>query len=74
LEERTIPSLVATSTFVWVIAGIAAVILFALWVFCLFDVLVRPNRSAGSKLIWALALFLLAPFAVIAYLLFGRRA
>jgi hypothetical protein len=72
-KEGTIPSLVATSTFVWVIVGIAGVILFALWVLCLFDVLARPNRGAGSKLIWSLALCLLAPFAVVAYLLFGRR-
>jgi uncharacterized membrane protein len=44
-----------------------------LWIYCLFDVLVRSSHGSGAKALWAVALVLLAPFAIVAYLLFGRR-
>ena len=55
------------------LAGIAVVILFALWVFCLFDMLLRPGRGAAAKAFWVLALILLAPFAIVAYLVVRTR-
>ena len=66
-----ISMLVATSGFVWALGVFVAVVLFALWIYCLFDVLVRSShgharRSGRSR-------SPLAPFAIVAYLLVGRR-
>jgi hypothetical protein len=69
---QPIPTLVALGTVGWALGFFGAVVLFVLWLYCLFDVLARPTRSVGSKAIWAVALVLLAPFAIVAYLLFGR--
>ena len=69
----TASTLVAVSTTVWALGFVAAVVFFCLWIYCLFDLLARPSRGAGSKALWAVALVLLAPFAIIAYLVFGRR-
>jgi hypothetical protein len=68
-----ISTIVAVSGFVWALGFIGAVILFVLWIYCLFDVLVRSSHGSGAKALWAVALVLLAPFAIVAYLLFGRR-
>ncbi len=68
-----ISMLVATSGFVWALGVFVVVVLFALWIYCLFDVLVRSSHGRGAKALWALALVLLAPFAIVAYLLVGRR-
>lgn len=57
-----------------VLRGAARSVLAVLWIVCLFDLLVRSGHGAGAKALWALALILLAPFAIVAYLLFGRRA
>jgi hypothetical protein len=65
-------TLVALGTVGWALGFVGAVVFFVLWLYCLFDVLSRPTRGAGSKGLWAVALVLLAPFAIVAYLLFGR--
>jgi phospholipase D-like protein len=70
---QVLPALLAVSALAWTLAGIAVVLLFALWVFCLFDVLLRSGRGAASKALWALALILLAPFAIVAYLIVRTR-
>ena len=66
--------MVGASTWEWFLGVLLVVVLTALWIYCLFDLLARPNRGAGSKALWALALVLLAPFAIVAYLLVGRRS
>jgi hypothetical protein len=68
----TIPTVVAAGTVTWAVGFVAAIVFFLLWLYCLFNVLADTTRSAGSKAIWAVALVLLAPFAIVAYLLFGR--
>ena len=65
-------TLLALGTVGWALGFVGAVVFFVLWLYCLFDVLARPTRGAGSKAIWAVALVLLAPFAIVAYLLVGR--
>jgi hypothetical protein len=67
-----LPALVGASTAAWALGFVGAIIFFGLWLYCLFDVLARPVRGAGSKALWAVALVLLAPFAIVAYLIFGR--
>jgi Phospholipase_D-nuclease N-terminal len=66
------PGLVGASTTAWALGFVGAIVFFGLWFYCLFDVLARPARGPGSKALWAVALVLLAPFAIVAYLLFGR--
>jgi hypothetical protein len=63
----------ALSAFVWIVIVAVLVVLFVLWLYCLFDVLVRADVGAGAKAVWALALIVLAPLAIVAYLVFGRR-
>src|SRR5262245_368741 len=70
---QALPAVIAVSTLGWTLAGIAVVVLFVLWLFCLFDVLVSTGRGAASKALWALALILLAPFAIVAYLIVRTR-
>jgi hypothetical protein len=70
-EEQTLP--LALSTLGWILAIAALFLLTLLWLYCLFDVLVRHDESAGAKALWAVALIVLAPFSIVAYLLFGRR-
>jgi hypothetical protein len=62
----------ALSAFGWIVIVAVLVVLFVLWLYCLFDVLVRPDLGGGAKAVWALALIVLAPFAIVAYVLFGR--
>jgi hypothetical protein len=62
----------ALSTVGWTAAVIALTLLFVLWLYCLFSVLVRGDIGGGAKALWALVLIVLAPFAIVAYLLFGR--
>ena len=66
--------MVGASTWEWFLGVLLVVVLAVLWIYCLFDLLARPNRDAASKALWALALVLLAPFAIVAYLLVGRRS
>jgi hypothetical protein len=66
-------TLVGLGTVGWALGFVGAVVFFVLWLYCLFDVLAKPTRGAGSKAIWAVALVVLAPFAIVAYLLVGRR-
>jgi hypothetical protein len=58
----------------WFFGVLLVVVLAVLWIVCLFDLLVRSGHGAGAKALWALALILLAPFAIVAYLAFGRRS
>jgi hypothetical protein len=67
-----LPGLVGASTTAWALGFVGVIVFFVLWLYCLFDVLARPTRGPASKAIWAVALVLLAPFAIVAYLLFGR--
>jgi hypothetical protein len=66
--------MVGASNWEWFLGVLLVVVLAVLWIYCLFDVLARPNRGATSKALWALALILLAPFAIVAYLVVGRRS
>ena len=69
----TIPTVIAAGTVTWVLGFVVVIVFFVLWLYCLFNLLADPARGAGSKAVWAIALILLAPFAIVAYLLFGRR-
>jgi hypothetical protein len=64
--------MLAVSAGGWILIATVMYVLFLLWVFCLFDVIVRGNMSTGTKVIWVLALIVLAPFAIIAWFGFGR--
>jgi hypothetical protein len=62
----------ALSTFLWIVVFVALSLLFVLWLYCLFNVVMRSDLGGGAKVVWALALIVLAPFAIAAYLVVGR--
>jgi hypothetical protein len=66
--------MVGASGWEWFFGVLLVVALFVLWIYCLVDLLVRSSHGVAAKAVWALALILLAPFAIVAYLLFGRRS
>jgi hypothetical protein len=62
----------ALSTLGWVVAIVVLVVASVLWLYCLVEVIVRRDFGVGAKLGWALFLIVLAPLAIVAYLLFAR--
>lgn len=66
--------MVGASAWEWFFGVLLVVVLAVLWIYCLFDVLVRSSHGVAAKAVWSLALILLAPFAIVAYLLVGRRS
>ena len=56
----------------WILIGAVVFVLFLIWLYCLFDVIVRGNYSSGKKVVWVIALILLAPLAMIGWFWFGR--
>jgi hypothetical protein len=65
-------ALLGLSTLGWILVVALLAVAFVLWIYCLFDVVVRGDMGGGAKIVWALALVLLAPLAILAYLVFGR--
>jgi hypothetical protein len=65
--------MVGASGIAWFFGVLLVVVLAVLWLYCLVDVLIRSAHGPGAKAGWAIALVLLAPFAIVAYLVFGRR-
>jgi Phospholipase_D-nuclease N-terminal len=62
----------ALSTLGWILTIVVLTIAFMLWLYCLVEIVARRDLGAGAKLVWALFLIVLAPLAIVAYLLFGR--
>ena len=56
----------------WVLGLIVATVLFIAWIVSLF-LLVTDSIGVGAKILWFLALTLLAPFAIPIYLVTRRR-
>jgi phospholipase D-like protein len=56
----------------WILIGAVLFVLFLVWLYCLFDVIVRGNFGTGRKVVWIIALIILAPLAMIGWFLFGR--
>jgi hypothetical protein len=56
----------------WLLIAAVLFVLFLVWLYCLFDVIVRGNYSTGKKVVWIVALIVLAPLAMIGWFLFGR--
>jgi hypothetical protein len=66
----------ATSTGDWILVVMAFVLLGVvtlLWLWMAFDLVVRRDLGGGAKLLWFLAWIILAPVALVAYVLVGRR-
>jgi hypothetical protein len=57
---------------VWILGLIVAVLLAVAWLVSLF-LLVVDSIGVGAKILWFLALTLLAPFAIPIYLVTRRR-
>jgi hypothetical protein len=57
---------------VWVLGFIVAALLFVAWIVSLF-LLVTDSIGVGAKILWFLALTILAPFAIPIYLLTRHR-
>ncbi len=64
--------MLAVSAGGWLVISAILFVLFLIWIYCLFDVIVRGNYSAGKKVVWILALIVLAPLAMIGWFVFGR--
>jgi hypothetical protein len=64
--------MLAVSAGGWLLIAAVLFIVFLLWLYCLFDVIVRGNYSTGKKVAWVIALILLAPLAIIGWFAFGR--
>jgi uncharacterized membrane protein len=64
--------MLAVSAGGWILISTVFFALFLIWLYCLFDVIVRGNYSSGKKTVWVIALLLLAPFAMIGWFWFGR--
>jgi hypothetical protein len=62
----------ALSTLGWVVAIVVLVVASVLWLYCLVEVIVRRDFGVAAKLGWSLFLIVLAPLAIVAYLLFAR--
>ena len=56
----------------WVLGLIVVAVLFVAWIVSLF-LLVVDSIGVGAKILWFLALTLLAPFAIPIYLVTRRR-
>jgi hypothetical protein len=57
---------------VWILGLIVVSVLFVAWIVSLF-LLVVDSIGVGAKILWFLALTLLAPFAIPIYLVTRRR-
>jgi phospholipase D-like protein len=64
--------MLAVSAGGWLLISAILFVLFLVWLYCLFDVIVRGNYSSGKKTVWVIALILLAPLAMIGWFWFGR--
>jgi Phospholipase_D-nuclease N-terminal len=64
--------MLAVSAGGWLLISAVLFVLFLIWIYCLFDVIVRGNYSTGKKVVWIVALIVLAPLAIIGWFLFGR--
>ena len=64
--------MLAVSAGGWILIAAVMFVLFLLWLFCLFDVIVRGNMSTGTKVLWGRALIVPAPFAIFAGFGSGR--
>ncbi|HEV8459951.1 MAG TPA: hypothetical protein VGQ38_04515 [Gaiellaceae bacterium] len=64
--------MLAVSAGGWLLIAAVLFVLFLVWLYCLFDVIVRGNYSTGKKVVWIVALIVLAPLAMIGWFLFGR--
>ena len=64
--------MLAVSAGGWLLISAVLFVLFLIWIYCLFDVIVRGNYSTGKKVVWIVALIVLAPLAMIGWFLFGR--
>jgi hypothetical protein len=68
--------LLAISTGDWILITMAVVLLTVvtvLWLWMAFDLVIRKDLGVGSKVLWFAAWILLAPVALVAYVLVGRR-
>lgn len=66
----------ATSTGDWILIVMAFVLIATvtiLWLWMAFDLALRRDLGAGAKALWFLVWILLAPIALVAYVLVGRR-
>jgi hypothetical protein len=66
-------AVLGASVLVWTIVVIALVVLFLLWLYCLFDIVVRRDHGIGWKTVWSLVTIVAAPVAIPVYLLFARH-
>lgn len=60
------------------LAALVGLLLFGLWVYCVYDCATRRFRDPNYKTIWLIALVVsifigLGPLASAAYLIFGRQ-
>jgi hypothetical protein len=63
----------ALGAFGWIIVVILLLALAVAWIYCLFALVVDRSISIGGKVLWALALIVLAPIAIPAFLISRRR-
>ena len=66
----------ATSTGDWILIVMAFVLIATvtvLWLWMAFDLALRRDLGAGATALWFLDWVLLAPIALVAYVLVGRR-
>jgi hypothetical protein len=63
----------ALGAFGWIVVVILLLVLAVAWIYCLFALVVDGSIAIGGKVLWALALIVLAPIAIPAFLISRRR-
>jgi hypothetical protein len=63
----------ALGAFGWIVVVVLLLVLAVLWIYCLFALVVDGSISIAGKVVWALALIVLAPIAIPAFLFSRRR-
>jgi type VI protein secretion system component VasK len=61
------------STLEYVILFFVAFILAAIWVFCLVQIIARPDLNVGAKILWALAILVFPLIGAAAYIIYSSK-